>query len=215
MSVDEQHWTGSASEKPIVGLRGYKVADPEKAASRRREILHAAARVFGTRGYHMTTTDDIAREIGGTKGVVYYHFRSKEEIFLELMCNAITAASERPGSPTERLRLAISTHLTNDLDPEQESYYAMLAAHDLRALSPENAATVRELQRDYRHRFAALIQEGIDDGSVEPGDAEVMALTILGAIGRVFDWFRPSGRLSREAVVDEVARLLCNSIARR
>src|SRR5690606_12848613 len=76
------------------GLRGYRVSDPDKSAARRRDILRAAARVFTANGYFATTMDQIAQELGLTKGVVYYYFRSKEEILFEIVSTAITRAQE-------------------------------------------------------------------------------------------------------------------------
>lgn len=55
------------------------------AATRREQLLAAAHRLFADRGYRETSIDDIARKAGLTKGAVYFHFRSKEEILEALM----------------------------------------------------------------------------------------------------------------------------------
>jgi AcrR family transcriptional regulator len=54
------------------------------AAERRAQILDAAMRCFGEQGYHVATMDDLARAAGLSKGSLYWHFRSKEDLLLGL-----------------------------------------------------------------------------------------------------------------------------------
>jgi AcrR family transcriptional regulator len=55
------------------------------AARRRRQLLEVALHLFGTRGFHATSMDDIAEGAGVTKPVLYQHFPSKGELYLELI----------------------------------------------------------------------------------------------------------------------------------
>lgn len=57
----------------------------EQRARTRQELLDAAQVVFARQGYHATSVDDVAEAAGYTKGAVYSNFRSKEELFLELL----------------------------------------------------------------------------------------------------------------------------------
>ncbi len=45
------------------------------------KILNVAATIFSKFGFHKTTVDEIARAAHKAKGSVYYHFKSKEELF--------------------------------------------------------------------------------------------------------------------------------------
>lgn len=51
----------------------------------RSQLLDGAARVFARRGYHVATLEEVAAEVGLTKGAVYSNFESKEKLFLELV----------------------------------------------------------------------------------------------------------------------------------
>src|SRR5215207_1547262 len=134
-----------------IGLRGHRVQNPERAEARRREILLAAANVFAREGYAAATLDDIAEQLGVTKGVIYYYFRSKEEIFTEIRATAIREATERletniaRGRPPEvTLRDALRDlvgHIFDDLD----RYANVLSAGH--RLSDESRSLVRGLQR--------------------------------------------------------------------
>ncbi len=75
---------------------------------RRAELIRAASRVFERVGYVEATTENIAREAGVTKGALYFHFRSKEDIFLETL-----------KAETEALFAAIFKHLESPLPPEK------------------------------------------------------------------------------------------------
>src|SRR4051794_40865740 len=57
----------------------------EKQEATRARLLDGAARVFARRGYHAATLEEVASEVGLTKGAVYSNFASKEELFLALV----------------------------------------------------------------------------------------------------------------------------------
>ena len=59
----------------------------ERKAHTRAELLDAAGRVVGRKGYHAATIDDIAEEAGFTKGAFYSNFQSKEDVFMELVAD--------------------------------------------------------------------------------------------------------------------------------
>ena len=57
----------------------------EQAAETRESIISAALDVFSRQGYCSTTLNDIAKEIGLTKGAVYWHFKNKSDLLAELI----------------------------------------------------------------------------------------------------------------------------------
>jgi AcrR family transcriptional regulator len=74
------------------------------AEERRESILEAANEVFGQRGYEHVRIDDVAAAAGISKALIYEHFASKQELYLELMNNAamemlglLVAAASAPG----------------------------------------------------------------------------------------------------------------------
>lgn len=56
----------------------------ERAEDRRAQILEAAARCFASKGFHLTTMDDVAAESGLSKGSLYWHFENKDDLLIEL-----------------------------------------------------------------------------------------------------------------------------------
>lgn len=79
----------------------------------RNRLLSAATELFSSKGYSATTTREIVTAAGVTKPVLYYYFRNKEGIYLELMHEAFTkldtlldaSRSQRGSAPLRLLRL--------------------------------------------------------------------------------------------------------------
>jgi AcrR family transcriptional regulator len=198
------------------GLRGHRVQNPERAESRRRDILLAAAHVFARDGYVNATLDDVAAQMSVTKGVIYYYYRSKEEIFTEIRATAIREAIERLeaivalGDPPEvTLRAAIHdlvSHIFDDLDR---------FANVLRAgnrLSDESHNQIRSLQRRYEHLVRGIVEQGVRSGAFIKLDPALMTFTMLRAVLGVPDWYSPEGRLPSEMIVDQVTEQVVRGV---
>jgi AcrR family transcriptional regulator len=200
------------------GLRGHRIQNIEKAEGRRREILVAAASVFARDGYASASLDDVAAQIGVTKGVIYYYFRSKEEIFTEIRATAIRDAIERlkvilgaGGTPEQLLRAAVRDlvdHIFDDLD----RYANVLSAQ---RLSPESHATVRDLQRRYERLVQQIVVDGIRAGAFADRDPRVMTFTLLRACLSIAGWYSPGGPLPPELVAEQVTEQVVSGVLRR
>jgi AcrR family transcriptional regulator len=70
------------------------IKDPELVHQRRRQIVDASVQLFIAKGFHRTTTREIARETGISNGLLYEYVRSKEDV-LYLVCDAIHAEVEQ------------------------------------------------------------------------------------------------------------------------
>jgi AcrR family transcriptional regulator len=87
----------------------------EKQAETRQQLLDAAERVFIRRGLQGSSVEEIAAEAGFTRGAFYSNFKSKDELFVELLQDRVyrqyaemaEQAQEQPGTPRERLRWGI------------------------------------------------------------------------------------------------------------
>ena len=82
------------------------------AARRRQQLLEVALAVFGDRGFHPTSMNDVAEAAGVTKPVLYQHFRSKRDLYREVLTDvgaqlldAITKATTAAQSPRQQVEL--------------------------------------------------------------------------------------------------------------
>ena len=82
--------------------RGAKNIRARRAERTREQILQAGLKVFSAKGFEGATMDDIALELEATKGLLYYHFKTKEEILSAILKNSpVIAALESTLSTVE------------------------------------------------------------------------------------------------------------------
>jgi AcrR family transcriptional regulator len=183
----------------------------EILAYKRERILEEAVKLFYERGFTGTTLDDIAAELGVTKPFIYTHFRGKVELLaalckptIELALGAIANASASPGTPSERLRIAITdfTKVVLQRQPNIAIYF-----REEKNLSPEALAEINVLRREFDHLLSDLLLEGSATGEFEIQDHSLAALALGGMISWAYTWYRPGGRLTLEETAAHMADL--------
>ena len=142
------------------------------------KILDAAKRLFLTKGYENTTIQDIVAELGGlTKGAVYHHFKSKEDIIdaigtrMFLASNPFDAVRARKDlNGLEKMRLAIRMNLesTERMALNRQAMPALTNSRVLAQMIETNRTVLTPLWRE-------LIEEGNRDGSVHTQYAQELA----------------------------------------
>jgi AcrR family transcriptional regulator len=161
----------------------------ERARERHRRILEAALQVYARRGYGAATMDEVARASRTSKGGLYFHFPSKEELFLALLRYAgqrlLEKAQEAMAAapdPVSRADVALSTVLRTF------SRHRALA----RILLLEGYGAGRRFQAEVtalRGRCAALVRGCLEEAMAQrligPLDAELTARAWFGAVAEV------------------------------
>lgn len=199
----------------------------ERDRAKRSDILDAAARCFMQHGYDATSVDQIADCYGSTKGLIYYHFRSKTDLFFEVYRTAIQrtidraepiAASHAPG--VERLEAMCRGHILGMM--QNLAYHHVskqgVELHMSNALTPDQNAVLRDLitLRDvYERLYVSVIAAGREDGSLACRDPRLAARTLLGALNGFSVWYRPRDRQSqaqREVLAQDVTSLILKGI---
>lgn len=158
---------------------------------RKEQILSQALRLFATKGLSATKISDIASASGMSQGLIYHYYRSKEDIFVELIKGAferINAASlelERlPLSPREKIRLALETLLQGLADNENTGlYYLLIAVATASEAIPDEAKKIISEKNTVPYEvITRIILQGQKDGSIKNYDAEALALVFWTSI---------------------------------
>ena len=136
------------------------------AARRRRQLLEVALAVFGEQGFHQTSMNDVAEAAGVTKPVLYQHFRSKRDLYREVLTDvggqlldAITKATTAARSPHEQVELGFAAYFR--FVAEHEAAFRVLFGGGTRR-DEEFAAQVALVEGAIAEAIATLIDvEGL------------------------------------------------------
>jgi len=168
-----------------------------KRQRRRVEILHAALRAFRTGGYHGTTLDDIARQLGVRKTALYHYFPDKEAMLYACHCEGleevagIMAAARQRATYAEQLTHAIREHVRVMTDTLEGSSLAF----EVWALSPRHQAEVIAARDRYEQALRDIVRRGVAAGEFRAVDPKLAVFAMLGAINWVARWYSPDGSI--------------------
>jgi AcrR family transcriptional regulator len=176
----------------------------EQYQLKRRALIHAAARAFNARGYHNTSLDDVAAELGVTRAALYHYIRSKQEILFEchmltydLGDQAIAYANLHAQNGLERACLIIRRFI--ELFNGEMGRVAVMSEHE--SLEPKMRALIQKRRDDFDHEFRSIVESGIRDGSIRAIDAKLAVFFAMGAVNWMGTrWYRPDGPLSVEQI---------------
>ena len=174
-----------------------------RGKERRDQLMAFAAARFADGGYHPTSVAEIVEGIGVGKGVFYWYFESKEELFLEILKDAQQGLRRAQRSaygdeddPIRRIELGIRASL-RWLDEHRHLYNLFQFA----VTEEQFAVALRRGQEVAVADVARHIKEGIVEGRVRDADPEVLAHAVLGVTNQLSRAFVRD----RRDRVDEVA----------
>lgn len=158
------------------------------AERKRGEILKAGLKVFAEKGFHGATMDDIALELEATKGLLYYHFKTKEEILKAILeNNPLTQGVEQMFALLEKMRLreALETALAGVVSLMESNRELIRFIHVQSLLSSTEAEVVYTEMDERLYRGASrLIEHFKRAGEVRP---EVDAHDLARLLGDLLD----------------------------
>jgi AcrR family transcriptional regulator len=185
----------------------------ETTVDPRQEILRTAARLFQQQGYDGTSMNDVAAALKLSKGGLYHHFQSKDEILFDLMNHAMDITQERVinpvrlvADPEERLRTLIRLHIGVVLSVRDREITVML--HENHPLPPPLRRRINARKKEYVHFVESLI---LDAQNARPLKCTVApraaAFALLGMINWIYQWYRPDRALNEESLVRQYTEI--------
>lgn len=176
-------------------------------AGTRGRILHAALKLFAEYGFSGASIRDIAREVGINSATLYAHYPAKEHVLAELiqlgheeLHRRLREATANAGpDPTDQLAALVRAHVLLHTD---YPLLALVANHELHALSPERAAPALALREEARQLLLDVLDRGVAEGVFDIVGVGLTGIAI-GSLGmRVANWFGPDQPYTREQVAD-------------
>jgi len=159
---------------------------PSVEPERRRQILEAALACFARKGYHQTTMDDIAAQLPFSKGLLYYYFKTKRELFLAILENWMgqsIAVWKDILSPDDnaitqlRKGLEYSMQLlaqSADLARVEFEFYGEIGR------DAQISGAFKTLFAQFRAEFNAILKAGVANGEFRPANTQAIAAILLG-----------------------------------
>jgi AcrR family transcriptional regulator len=154
----------------------------QRGRERRQQLMDFAALRFAEQGYHPTSVAEIVEGLGVGKGVFYWYFSSKEELFLEILREAQLElrrtqqlAIEDEDDPVQRIAKGMRASIKwSSEHPELHQLFAFAATEERFAPAMRKGEQIA-LADAVRH-----VTEGIARGEIRDGDPTVMTHAILG-----------------------------------
>ena len=177
-----------------------------RADETRARLLRAAAEAFAEKGFHGTSTRDIASAAGMSPAAVYVHHKSKEELLfvisraghertLALIRRAI-ASSDDPANQLVAVVHAFAVHHA------REHTGARVVNYELASLSPEHLTEILALRNDIDDEIRGLVHRGVDAGAFHTPNPAMAATALLSLGIDIARWYREDGAWSPEQIAD-------------
>ena len=196
----------------------YGATTPRAEATRAR-LVEAAIAAFAEKGFHGTTTRDIAAAAGMSPAALYVHHRSKEELLylisraghertLALVRNAIAMG----GTPVEKLRLVVYDFAVHHANRHTES---RIVNYELAALSPDHRTAIRGIRQQIEAEVRGLVESGVASGDFDSADPRMAAVALLSLGIDLGRWYREEGAWKPEDIGERYAEMALRIVGTR
>jgi AcrR family transcriptional regulator len=179
-------------------------------------IRKAGLRLIFEHGYSAMSLRQLAAAVGIQAGSLYNHISTKQELLFDLVQDHINEllrqlelALQGKKRPAEQLSAFVEFHVTYHMTKKREVF---IANSELRSLEPKNYDAIVKLRGAYERRLADILAEGVSEGTFEVVDIQVATFAILALLTGICTWYRPGGRLTREAIVAAHEKLVLSSV---
>ncbi len=186
-----------------------------RGPERRAQLLEVARKVFGQHGFHTVTMDEVAKEAGVTKPILYDHFPSKRDLYLALLeadlaslKDRVHTALETSRGNRERIRASFQAYF-DFVDDHAEGFRLLMQE----AVGAER--DFREMVGRFRDEVLTEVTEVIvreSRGRVEPEEAQDVALGLIGMAETAAQRNPGAGKEERRRTVDTLVRLAWRGI---
>ncbi|HET9505895.1 MAG TPA: TetR/AcrR family transcriptional regulator [Hymenobacter sp.] len=206
------HPAPTAPPPPTGSARVAKKRRPEQ----RQLILDEAAHLFKERGFGSSSMRDLGARVGLDAASMYNHIKSKDEI-LDTICFQVsdtyiaqlTEVEQMTGSYLEKITELLRRHVRL---MTTHGAAVSVANNEWKALTEPRLTEFKQARKRYEKGFAALIEQGIAAGELQPVNVSVALFTLLSAVRWVELWYRPGRALSAAELEADLLTMLLDGL---
>jgi AcrR family transcriptional regulator len=194
---------------------------PDVSEERRSQIIESAIQVFAREGIAKTRMEDVAAEAGLSKGLLYWYFKSKEEIIIAIADLLFSAELNKlqKRMPDGQSARACLEHFVEIYIVDLRAMLKLTPIiYEFYALAFRNQ-TVRRVMQEYLHHYVAVlepvVQRGMEHGEFAPGDARQITIAIGATLdGTLLLWAYDPDMVQVEAQLRASMALLLKGLER-
>lgn len=184
----------------------------ERREVSRDAILVVAANLFHAQGYRATSLEQVADHFGVRRPAIYYYFRSKAAILVEIHNSALRELTEQLDEICA-LEAAPDVKLERILRGQVEIYTANVSAlavllENEAELPAAEAQHARREKRRYNDALQRIYREGVEQGLFVDLDPRVVNNGLNGLTGWLSRWFDPAGEYGADQIADILIALV-------
>jgi AcrR family transcriptional regulator len=192
---------------------------PDVRPDAARRLMAAAVESFAARGYHATTTRDIATAAGMSPAALYVHFPAKSAVLFAISRSGhertlamVQSTVAGQGDPVETMRLLVERFVAWHA---RRHVVARVVQHELDALTPDDHQTVLALRRATEGLVRDLITRGVEAGVFTVPDVRTAARAVLSLGIDVARWYSPGSKPSPEVLGKQYGELVLSMLGHR
>jgi AcrR family transcriptional regulator len=188
-----------------------------RGPERRAQLLAVARRAFGRSGFHGVSMDEVAKEAGVTKPILYDHFNSKEELYVALLEadaqaleQRVRAALAAPSGNRERIRQSFQAYF--DFVDEHAAGFRLFMQE---SMAGDGDDLFRGKVQEVRDRILGEVSDLIvreSQGAVPREDADTVAAALVGMVETAARRDPGGPKKRRQRAVDTLVRLAWRGI---
>ena len=183
--------------------------------SRRDAILQSVGTVLRNSRLSCLTMQDVADQLGITKGNLYYYFKGKQDILfqchmrcMDLSIEALREIQAAQHRQTDPLQALLVMHITGML----ENGFGGVLLTDMENLTPAQRSHYVARRDEFESGVRQLIDAGVQQGIYVCENAKLASLIMLGSINWLPKWYRPDGDLAPKELATGIANFLMKSL---
>lgn len=193
-------------------------------ATRRAEIVLAAAEVFREKGYQAATLNDIAERLGTDRASLYYYVADKEELFHETIKGVLDSNLEKAEQvygdelgPVEKLTALVNIVLTS-YEAGYPHMFVYIQEDMAQVLTSESSWATEMVGKTRRMEriFQSVIEDAIDNGEFrEDISPRLAAYALFGMLNWTHRWFTPGKRFKAAELAEAFSSIFTNGMSQR
>ncbi len=190
--------------------------NPGSKLSKKSVIVTKAAALFRENGFKASSMRDLAERVGVEAASLYNHIKSKTEILHEICFQVANRFMHQMNQietshlgAIEKIEKLLRFHIREMIVHHEE---VCVSDREWRFLDEPYLSNFHNQRRQYRKRFAAIVQSGINAGEIKNIDAATVVLIMLHAITGIDSWHRSKQKISASDLEENMVTIMINGL---